>query len=64
MAKKNLIIIDPEEWCTQAEYARLTKKKLGTVSQWVKRAIAGEGTPKIDYKEIPELGITLVERPK
>lgn len=57
------IIIDTSEYCTQAEYSRLTGIKLGTISQWVKRAIAGKGTFKIEYKIISELGITLVKRP-
>jgi len=55
--------IDLKGWITQAEYARLTGKKLNTVSQWVKRAKAGEGEPKIDYLDVPELGITLVKNP-
>ena len=63
MSKQELIIIDPKKWCTQAEYSRITGEKLATVSQWVKRAIEGKGTQKINYKQVPELGITLVERP-
>lgn len=63
MSRKNLLIIDLDKYCTQAEYARLTGVKLPTVSQWVKRAIAGEGTKKIEYKQVPELGLTLVARP-
>lgn len=57
------IIIDTSEYCTQAEYSRLTGIKLGTISQWVKRAIEGKGTVKIEYYTIPELNITLVKRP-
>jgi hypothetical protein len=64
MAKKDLLIIDLTKWCTQAEYARITGTKLPTVSQWVKRAIAGYGVQKIDYMEIPALGLTLVARPQ
>lgn len=64
MAKKELLIIDLNKWCTQAEYSRITNIKLPTVSQWVKRSMAGEGLKRIDYKEIPELGLTLVARPK
>ena len=57
------ILIDTSEYCTQTEYSRLTGIKLGTISQWVKRAIAGKGTVKIEYYTIPELNITLVKRP-
>lgn len=57
------ILIDTSEYCTQTEYSRLTGIKLGTISQWVKRAIEGKGTAKIEYKIIVELGITLVKRP-
>jgi hypothetical protein len=55
--------IDLKGWITQAEYARKTGYKLNTVSQWVKRAKAGEGSNKIDYLDVPELGITLVKKP-
>lgn len=55
--------IDLNKYCTQAEYARITGTKLATVSQWVKRSIANEGVKRIGYKEIPQLGLTLVERP-
>lgn len=56
--------IDLTKYCTQAEYCRLTGVKLGTLSQWIKRAKAGESIPvEIDYLEVPELSITLVKRP-
>ena len=57
------IIIDTTVYCTQAQYSQLTGIKLGTISQWVKRAIEGKGTAKIEYYIIPELKITLVKRP-
>lgn len=60
----NILKIDLDKYCTQAEYARITGVKLVTVSQWVKRSIAGEGVKRIDFKEIPELGLTLVRRPE
>ena len=53
--------IDLKGWITQAEYARLHGYKLNTVSRWVKRAKDGEGTQKIQYLDIPALGITLVK---
>jgi hypothetical protein len=54
-------IIDLNQWITQANYAAQTGYKLGTISQWVKRVKDGEGN-KIDIKDIPELGITLVKK--
>jgi len=57
------ITIDTSQYCTQAEYSRLTGVKLGTVSQWVKRAIEGKGEAKVEYYIIPELSITLVKKP-
>lgn len=63
MDKQQVKQLDLSQWITQAEYARLTGYKLGTVSQWVKRAKAGEGGIKIEYLEVPELSLTLVRRP-
>lgn len=60
----NILKIDLDRYCTQAEYARLTGTKLATVSQWVKRSIANEGNKRIGYKQVVELGLTLVERPQ
>jgi hypothetical protein len=54
-------VIDLKGWMTQAEYARKTGYKLNTVSRWVKRAKDGEGDKKIQYLEVPALGITLVK---
>ena len=53
--------INLKGWITQAEYARKHGYKLNTVSRWVKRAKEGQGTKKIDYLDVPELGITLVK---
>lgn len=53
--------IDLKGWITQAEYAREHNYKLNTVSRWVKRAKEGEGKIKIQYLDVPELGITLVK---
>lgn len=64
MSRKNLLVIDLDKYCTQADYARISGTKLATVSQWVKRSIAGEGVKRIGFKEVPQLGLTLVERPK
>jgi len=56
--------IDLNQYCTQSEYCRLTGIKLGTLSQWIKRAKAGQAIPvNIDYLFVPELSITLVRRP-
>lgn len=56
------ITIDLSVWCTQAQYCRDNPQyKLGTISQWVKRAKAGKQA-KIEYLDIKELGITLVKR--
>lgn len=60
----NILKIDLDKYCTQAEYARITDTKLETVSQWVKRSIANEGVKRIGYLQVEALGLTLVERPK
>jgi hypothetical protein len=54
-------VIDLSQWITQASYAAKTGYKLGTISQWVKRVKDGEGN-KIEVKDVPELGITLVRK--
>ena len=54
-------VIDLSEWVTQAEYASKTGYKLGTISQWVKRAKDGKPA-KIDYIDVPEIGLTLVRK--
>jgi hypothetical protein len=59
--KSNGEVIDLRQWVTQAKYASLHGYKLGTISQWVKRVKDGEGN-KIEIKDIPELGITLVKK--
>lgn len=61
MAKEQTISIDLKGWITQAEYARLHNYKLTTVSRWVKRAKENEGKQKIQYLDVPDLGITLVK---
>lgn len=53
--------IDLKGWITQADFARLHDYKLATVSRWVKRAREGEGKVKIQYLDVPALGITLVK---
>ena len=56
-------VIDLSQYITQAKYAELHNYKLGTVSQWIKRAKAGESIPhNIDYIYIPELDITLIKQ--
>ena len=56
--------IDLTKYCTQAEYCRLTGIKLGTLSQWIKRAKDGQSIPvNIEYLYVPELSITLVNIP-
>lgn len=62
MASKTENTIDLKGWMTQAEYARKSGYKLNTISQWVKRAKEGEGLPKIQTLDVPELGITLVKK--
>jgi hypothetical protein len=55
--------IDLTKYCTQAQYARDNGIKLGTLSQWVKRAKDGKSTPvNIEYLEVPELKLTLVKK--
>ncbi len=54
-------MIDLKGWISQVEYAKQHGYKLSTVSRWVKRAKDGEGTQKIQYLDIPQLGITLVK---
>lgn len=58
---KEELSIDLKGWITQAEYARKHDYKLNTISRWVKRAKEGEGSPKIQYLDVPALGITLVK---
>lgn len=53
--------IDLKGWMKQADFARLHNYKLSTVSRWVKRAKEGEGKTRIQYLEVPSLGITLVK---
>lgn len=53
--------IDLQGWITQAEFARKHGYKLTTISRWVKRAKDGEGKQKIQYLDVPALGITLVK---
>lgn len=60
--QRTIIIIDLSKYCTQQQYAIDNNVRLNTVSQWVKRAKAGEGKAKIEYFDIPELSITLVRR--
>ncbi len=56
-------VIDLDTYVTQAKYADLHNYKLGTVSQWIKRAKAGESIPHdIDYIYVSELDITLIKR--
>ena len=63
MSKSNIITIDLNVYCTQADYAKERKMNLSTVSQWVKRAKAGKTQP-IEYWEIPQLNnLTLVKKP-
>lgn len=59
--KDNIVDIDLKGWITQAEYARKSGYKLNTVSRWVKRARDGDGIKKIQYLDVPALGITLVK---
>jgi len=64
MSNKQATKIDLTQYCTQAEYCRITGVKLGTLSQWIKRHKEGKAIPvNIDYLPVPELGITLVRRP-
>ncbi len=56
--------IDLTKYCTQVEYCRLTGTKLGTLSQWIKRAKEGRSIPvNIEYLYVPELSLTLVKKP-
>lgn len=61
MTKKQDKTIDLQGWLTQTEYAKKHNYNLNTVSQWVKRAKDRKGTQKIDWLDVPELGITLVK---
>lgn len=62
MAKdKNIVTIDFNVWCTQAEYARETGRNPNTINQWVARAKDGKEVP-ITINEIPQLNITLVAK--
>jgi hypothetical protein len=60
--KPNIITIDLNVYCTQANYALEKNMKLATVSQWVKRAKDNTAN-KIEILEIPELNnLVLVKR--
>ncbi len=61
MKQSNDIVIDLQGWVTQTAFAEKNNIKLNTVSRWVKRAKDGEGRPKIQYLDVPALGITLVK---
>lgn len=61
MSTKSKPGIDLKGWITQAKYAEKNNLKLNTVSRWVKRAKEGQGVKKIDYLDVPALGITLVK---
>ena len=55
--------IDLSQYCTQADFARDNNIKLGTLSQWIKRAKEGKSTPvHIEFIYVPELKITLVKK--
>ena len=62
--KSNNNTIDLSQYVTQAEYCRLYPNiKLGTLSQWIKRAKAGQSTPhNIEYLEVTELNMTLIKK--
>lgn len=62
MAQTKKTEIDFNKWQTQTDYARENGLLLTTVSQWVRRAKLGEGEQKIEYMDVPELGITLVKK--
>ncbi len=53
--------IDLQGWMKQVDYANKYGYKLSTVSRWVKRAKEGEGSVKIQFLDVPALGITLVK---
>ena len=63
MDKNNTPLLDLTKYYTQAQFAKVHGYKLGTVSQWIKRAKAGESIPHdIEYLEVPELNITLIKK--
>jgi hypothetical protein len=65
MAKKdNIVTINFDIWTTQQQRARVAGIPLNTLSQQVKRALAGEKSKltKDDIRQIEQLGITLVKR--
>lgn len=61
-SKKNVIIIDLDQWTTQAKKAEMDGVKLTTLSQRVVRTQKGKSANPIEYWHIPELGITLVKK--
>ncbi len=62
MSKDTNTKIDFSKWQTQAEYARENGVLLVTVSQWVKRSKEGKGNIRIEYLDVPEMGVTLVKK--
>lgn len=63
--KNNIITIDFNVWCTQAQRSELSGEKLTTISTKVKRTLAGNTSPKtyMDTLRIEQLNLTLVKRP-
>lgn len=57
------IVIDPNIWATQQQYAKENKIKLNTISQWIKRTKEGKTVNPAIIWEIPELNnLVLIKR--
>jgi len=57
------LIIDTRIWATQQQYAIENKKKLNTISQWIKRTKEGKTVNPATIWEIPELNnLVLIKR--
>jgi hypothetical protein len=62
MAKKPILTIDLNVWCTLSERSKLENIKLGALSARLVRTKRGKTPNPIEYWEIKDLGITLVKR--
>ncbi len=63
MSKKHRIVtIDFNKWQKQADYIRDTGVNQQTFSKKLTRSRKGIGVARIEFLDVPELNITLVER--
>ena len=62
MAKSNIIEIDLNIWTTQTQKAKDLGLNESTIRQRVNRTRKGKGLIKEEFRDIPELNLTLVKK--